>query len=119
MDPDTAEPLDTLAPLAQQAIEALGSRCTTVSGVIDSKDRAVFSAITEGLERANKHATSNAQKACHTSTAVHVCLFDLACLLLSFFLLISHFKTCIYMYTLLKAAAIQQCKSQQYCKFVV
>lgn len=62
MDPNTAEPLDTLTPLARQAIELLGSRCTTVSGVIDSKDRAVFSAITEGLERANKLATSNAQK---------------------------------------------------------
>lgn len=62
MDPNTGDPLDTLAPLAKQAIELLGSRCTTVSGVIDSKDRAVFSAITEGLERANKHATSNAQK---------------------------------------------------------
>lgn len=62
MDQNTGEPLDILAPLAKQAIELLGSRCTTVSAVIDSKDRAVFSAITEGLERANKHATSNAQK---------------------------------------------------------
>lgn len=62
MDPDTAEPLDTLAPLAKLAIEQLGSRCTTVSSIVDSKDRMVFSAVTEGLERANKHAVSNAQK---------------------------------------------------------
>ena len=62
MDPNTAEPLDTLAPLAKLAIEQLGSRCTTVSAVVDSKDRAIFSAITEGLERANKYAPSNAQK---------------------------------------------------------
>ena len=65
MDPNTGEPLDTLAPLAKLTIEQLGSRCTTVSGIIDSKDRAVFSAITEGLERANKHAVSNAQKVCY------------------------------------------------------
>ena len=64
MDPDTAEPLDTLTPLALQAIEQLGSQCTTVSAIIDTKDRAVFTAITEGLERANKHAVSNAQKVC-------------------------------------------------------
>ena len=62
MDPETGEPTDTLAPLAKNMIESLGSRCTTVSSVIDSKDRAVFTAITEGLERANQQATSNAQK---------------------------------------------------------
>ena len=90
MDPDTAEPLDTLAPLAQQAIEALGSRCTTVSGVIDSKDRAVFSAITEGLERANKHATSNAQKVSRLYS--YTCLFDLACFFPSS---LKHVHTCL------------------------
>ena len=62
MDLNTAEPLDTLSPLAVRAIQQLGSSCTTVSGVIKSKDRAVFSAINEGLERANQQATSNAQK---------------------------------------------------------
>lgn len=64
MDPETGEPTDTLAPLAKNMIESLGSRCTTVSSVIDSKDRAVFTAITEGLERANQEATSNAQRVC-------------------------------------------------------
>lgn len=73
MDLNTGDPLDTLAPLAKQAIELLGSRCTTVSGVIDSKDRAVFSAITEGLERANKHATSNAQKVTYALYTTYVC----------------------------------------------
>ena len=62
VDPNTGEPQDTLTPLAKTAIEQLGSRCTAVSGVIDSKDRAVFTAISEGLERANKHSVSNAQK---------------------------------------------------------
>lgn len=72
MDQDTGEPLDTLTPLAKAAIEQLGSRCTTVSGVIDSKDRAVFSAISEGLERANKHAISNAQKVLSCATEKNI-----------------------------------------------
>lgn len=65
MDPETAEPLDTLAPLAKLAIKELGSDCTTVSDVIKSRDPIVFSAIAEGLERANEAAPSNAQKVCH------------------------------------------------------
>ena len=64
MDPDTAEPLDTLAPLAKRAIEELGSRCTTVSDVVMSRDPVVFSAISEGLARVNNAAVSNAQKVC-------------------------------------------------------
>ena len=71
MDANTGEPLDTLAPLAKAAIEQLGSRCTTVSSVIESKDRAVFTAIAEGLERANKHAVSNAQKVCALKSVQH------------------------------------------------
>ena len=77
MDQDTGEPLDTLSPLAKAAIEQLGSRCTTVSGVIDSKDRAVFSAISEGLERANKHAISNAQKVVVLQKKTVLCNFFL------------------------------------------
>ena len=62
IDTETGEPTDTLAPLAKTMIDSLGSQCTTVSGVIESKDKAVFTAVTEGLERANKHAVANAQK---------------------------------------------------------
>ena len=62
IDPETGEATDTLAPLAKTMIKSLGSDCTTVSGIIEKKDKAVFSAITEGLERANKHAIANAQK---------------------------------------------------------
>ena len=65
MDLDTGEPTDTLAPLAITLIENLGSQCSTVSGIIDSKDRAVFTAISEGLERANQRAVSQAQKVCN------------------------------------------------------
>ena len=62
MNLDTGEPTDTLAPLAKQLIENLGSHSSTVSSIIDSKDKAVFTAITEGLDRANKCAISQAQK---------------------------------------------------------
>lgn len=76
MDLNTAEPLDTLTPLARRAIEQLGSSCTTVSSVISSRDQAVFTAIEEGLKRANEHAISNAQKVggwnvCQLSVIVH------------------------------------------------
>ena len=62
MDVNTAEPLDILTPLARRAIEQLGSPSTSVSGVLHSRDPAVFSAISQGPERANQKATSNAQK---------------------------------------------------------
>ena len=74
MDLNTAEPLDALAPLARQALEQLGSHCTTVSGVISSRDQAVFTAITEGLERANKLATSNAQKVTNMFSVTNILL---------------------------------------------
>ena len=62
MDVNTAEPQDTLTPLARKAVEELGSPCTTVSAIISSRDPAVFSAISQGLERANQKAASKAQK---------------------------------------------------------
>ena len=62
MDLDTAEPLNTLAPLAKQAIAQLGSHSKTVSDVVMNRDPIVFSAINEGLARANRAAASNAQK---------------------------------------------------------
>ena len=61
MDPKTAEFLDTLSPKAQQMIQALGSRSTKVSEILQKEDRAVFTAIQEGLDKANEHATSQAQ----------------------------------------------------------
>ena len=62
MDPKTREFLDTLTLQAQQMIQALGSRNTKVSEILQKEDRAVFSAIQEGLDKANEHATSRAQK---------------------------------------------------------
>jgi hypothetical protein len=62
VDVNTAEPQDTLTPLARKAVEELGSPCTTVSAIISTRDPAVFSAISQGLERANQKAASKAQK---------------------------------------------------------
>ena len=62
MDPDTGEPKDELLPESKALIAKLGSSCTKVSEVLASKDEKVYSEITAGLERANKHAISNAQR---------------------------------------------------------
>ena len=61
MDPDTGEPLDTLSPVCIQHLEDIGSDCTKVSEVVETKDKVIFDAIEEGLARANAQATSNAQ----------------------------------------------------------
>ena len=62
MDPKTDKPLDTLTLLAQHQIQELGCHTNNVSEIVDKKDPAVFTAIQEGLERANQHATSRAEK---------------------------------------------------------
>ncbi len=61
VDIDTGEPLDTLSSVCIQHLQDLGSSCTTVSEVITTKDKIIFDAINEGVERANRQATSNAQ----------------------------------------------------------
>ena len=61
MDPKTREFLDTLTPKAQQMIQALGSHSTKVSEILQKEDRAVFTGIQEGLDKANEHAISQAQ----------------------------------------------------------
>ena len=62
MNPDTGEPTDELSPVALKAITTLGSKCTKVSEVIQQKDEAVYTAIQKGLNKANEHSVSNAQK---------------------------------------------------------
>ena len=53
MDPETGESLDILTPLAHHQIQELGSRCDTVSEIVDNKDKAVFTAIQEGVDKAS------------------------------------------------------------------
>ena len=62
MHPDTGEPQDTLTPKAKQLIQDLGSQSTKVLEIIAQEDKAVFTAIQEGLDKTNDHATSNAMK---------------------------------------------------------
>ena len=62
MDKETEKPLDILTPQAQQLIQNRGSRNTKISEIIAQKDRAVFTAIQEGLDRVNERATSEAHK---------------------------------------------------------
>ena len=62
MDLETDEPLDILTPLAQHQIQELGSRCDKVSKIVDTKDGAVFTAIQEGVDKANSYASSSILK---------------------------------------------------------
>ena len=60
MNTDTGEPTDNLTPEAINMIAAKGSTATKISQVIDNQDPAVFTAIEEGIQRANTRAVSNA-----------------------------------------------------------
>lgn len=60
MDPETGGPTDNLTADAARLIAAKGSTATKVSQVIDNQDPAVFTAIQEGIDRANAKAVSNA-----------------------------------------------------------
>ena len=62
MDTETGEPTDILTSLARRMIESLGSHCSTVSSVVHSRDEAVFTAITQGMERVNLHSPSDEQR---------------------------------------------------------
>ena len=66
MDETTGFPTQEISPLAKDLLGAIGSKATTVSEIIDNKNGndVVFRAIQEGIDRANKQATSNAQRVC-------------------------------------------------------
>ena len=56
MNPDTNEPTDDLIFEAARLIAAKGSSSTKISQIIDNQDQAVFTAIQEGIDRANAKA---------------------------------------------------------------
>ena len=64
MDPDTGEATDGLQPQVIKIFkEDLGTDCTTVSQVIETKDKAVFRAIQDGINHYNESRTfSDIQK---------------------------------------------------------
>lgn len=60
--PASGDPLDELDTETKKWIANLGSKATTISEIVRTKDPAVYKAIEDGLARANKQAISNAQK---------------------------------------------------------
>ena len=54
-DTQTGEPLDKLTPSTQAQIAQLGSQCTTVSEIIQQRDKAVYDAIQRGINTVNDH----------------------------------------------------------------
>ncbi|XP_047506130.1 long-chain-fatty-acid--CoA ligase ACSBG2 isoform X3 [Pieris napi] len=62
VDPNTGDVLDELDNETRKWVAGLGSKATTVSEIVKSKDPVVYKAIEEGITKANKHAISNAQK---------------------------------------------------------
>ncbi|XP_065883895.1 long-chain-fatty-acid--CoA ligase ACSBG2-like isoform X3 [Dysidea avara] len=63
VDPDTGEATDDLQPQVIKMFQELGTKCTTVSQVIETEDRAVFKDIQDGIDRYNDSPSlNNAQK---------------------------------------------------------
>ncbi|KAG7230572.1 hypothetical protein INR49_025289 [Caranx melampygus] len=59
---DTGDPEDELAPEAVEFCKRLGSNATRVSEIAGGRDRAIHTAIQDGINRVNEKATSNAQR---------------------------------------------------------
>ncbi|CAK1540024.1 unnamed protein product [Leptosia nina] len=62
VEPNSGDALDELDTETKKWVEGLGSKASTISEIVKSKDPVVYKAIEEGITRANKHAISNAQK---------------------------------------------------------
>ncbi|XP_012264154.1 very long-chain-fatty-acid--CoA ligase bubblegum isoform X2 [Athalia rosae] len=62
VDNETGAPLDTLTKATQKWARSIGSKAQTVTEVIQNKDPVIYNEIEEAIKRANKKATSNAQK---------------------------------------------------------
>lgn len=62
VNPDNGVPSDDLTPFAIEYCKSIGSKATTVSEILSTKDEKVMKAIQDGLDRANEHAVSRAQK---------------------------------------------------------
>ncbi|KAM7414601.1 hypothetical protein PAMA_019424 [Pampus argenteus] len=61
-DTETMEPTEELSLEAVEYCRQLGSQATMVSDIIEGKDKDVYRAIQEGIDRVNSAATSNAQR---------------------------------------------------------
>ena len=65
MDQDSGEPSDQLSEHAQHLLKDIGSKSTTVTQVLETRDEVIYKDIQAGLDRANQRAISNAQKVGH------------------------------------------------------
>nr|XP_046249054.1 long-chain-fatty-acid--CoA ligase ACSBG1 [Scatophagus argus] len=61
-DTETMEPTEELSKEAVEFCQQVGSQATKVSDIIGRKDKQVYRAIQEGINRVNAAATSNAQR---------------------------------------------------------
>lgn len=61
IDPDTAMPLDKLTPPAIEWCQSVGSDATTLSQILEDKDKKVLENIESGIKRANAKSPSRAQ----------------------------------------------------------
>ncbi|XP_047452923.1 long-chain-fatty-acid--CoA ligase ACSBG1 isoform X2 [Mugil cephalus] len=59
---ETMEPTEELSAEAVEFCRELGSQATNVSDIIEGRDKDVYQAIQEGIDRVNSAATSNAQR---------------------------------------------------------
>lgn len=58
LDPDTSEPTDSLTEPAVAFCQRVGSKATTVSEIVGTKDEAVYQAIEQGIQRVNRNAAA-------------------------------------------------------------
>ena len=62
MDLDSGEPLDEIIPEIKEELSQLGCESTKPSEIAKQKVEGVMKKIQEGLDKANEHAPSRAQK---------------------------------------------------------
>lgn len=58
LDPETSDPTDNLTEQAVEFCQQVGSKASTVSDIVGKKDRAVYQAIEEGIQRVNRNAAA-------------------------------------------------------------
>ncbi|XP_032197749.1 long-chain-fatty-acid--CoA ligase ACSBG1 isoform X1 [Mustela erminea] len=58
LDADTSEPTDSLTEPAVAFCQRVGSKATTVSEIVGTKDEAVYQAIEQGIQRVNSKAAA-------------------------------------------------------------
>ncbi|XP_064373607.1 long-chain-fatty-acid--CoA ligase ACSBG1 isoform X2 [Dromaius novaehollandiae] len=58
LDPDTSDPTDILTEQARDFCQKTGSKATTVSEIVATRDRAIYQAIQEGINKVNMNATN-------------------------------------------------------------